>query len=278
MDANLMCKTILPILSILFPLFMWSQTTPEFTIHKDILYYEGDDLPQDIQERCRLDVYVHEGLPEDFGTVVFFHAGGLKQGNKYIPGALRNKNYAVVGVNYRLHPDVTAPAYIEDAAAAVAWVIRNIETVGGDPDKVVLVGCSAGGYLASLITLDPKWLQIHDLHPDQLKGLASLSGQSITHFTVRKEQGVPFGKIVVDDLAPMSHIRKDAPPILLTSGDPELELFGRTEETAFFARMLKVAGHPDVERHMFPGKKHSEVEKASYPALTAWLERILGGN
>ncbi len=54
---------------------------------------------------------------------------------------------AVVAVNYRLYPKVKAPVYIEDAAAAVAWVFRHIEEYGGDPELIFISGHSAGGYL-----------------------------------------------------------------------------------------------------------------------------------
>lgn len=58
-----------------------------------------------------------------------------------------DKGFAVIGVGDRLSPKVTAPAYIEDAAAAVAWVFKNIEKYGGNNDLIFVSGHSAGGYL-----------------------------------------------------------------------------------------------------------------------------------
>jgi len=69
-----------------------------------------------IGERCVLDLYVPEQL-EGFPTVIWFHGGGLKAGNKYIPEELKEKGMAVVAVNYRLYPKIKAPVYIEDAGA-----------------------------------------------------------------------------------------------------------------------------------------------------------------
>ena len=54
-------------------------------------------------------------------TVVWFHGGGITGGNRFVPEALKKQGIAVVAANYRLHPKVTCPTYIEDAAAAVAW-------------------------------------------------------------------------------------------------------------------------------------------------------------
>ena len=91
----------------------------KYTTTEDILYRSGK-LTDYLRERCRVDVY-HPKNKKDFSTVVWFHGGGLKAGKRSVPKALQGKGIAVVAVNYRLHPTVKAPAYIEDAAAAVAW-------------------------------------------------------------------------------------------------------------------------------------------------------------
>ena len=77
-----------------------------------------------VNERCKLDLYYPEDS-ENFSTVVWFHGGGLRAGNKSIPEQLKNKGIAVAGVNYRLFPKVKCPEYIRDAAAATAWVMRK---------------------------------------------------------------------------------------------------------------------------------------------------------
>ena len=91
----------------------------------NILYREGDKLTDYMKERCRLDVY-HPKHIKNFPTVVWFHGGGLKAGNRKVPEGLRGKGIAVVAVNYRLHPKVKSPAYVEDAAVTVAWTFRHI--------------------------------------------------------------------------------------------------------------------------------------------------------
>ena len=61
-----------------------------------------------------------------------FHGGGLTSGNRHIPEQLKNQNIAVVAVNYRLGPKAVCPDYIDDAAASIAWVFKNIQNYGGD--------------------------------------------------------------------------------------------------------------------------------------------------
>jgi len=64
----------------------------------------------------------------------------MEGGNKFIPKELREQGFAVVAVNYRLSPKVKNPAYIEDAAEAVAWVFKNIEKYGGRKDHIFVSG------------------------------------------------------------------------------------------------------------------------------------------
>ncbi len=110
---------------------------------RDIPYRSGENLTDYMRQRCRLDVYAPESK-NGFSTVVWFHGGGLKGGKKSVPKELKEQGVAVVAVNYRLHPKVTSPAYIEDAAAAVAWTFKNIEKYGGSNQKIFISGHSAG--------------------------------------------------------------------------------------------------------------------------------------
>ncbi len=238
--------------------------------------YRGKDAVGYMQERCKLDIYYPEGK-KDFPTVVWFHSGGLKQGNRYIPGELMNKGFAVVAVDYRLAPQARAPEYIEDAAAAVAWVFKNIGRVGGSPEKIVVAGASAGGYLSLMVGLDKTWLEVHGVDADELSGIVSLAGQVITHVAVREEQGIDRATPVVDSLAPLNHVRGDAPPVLLVTGDRELELLGRYEENAYLMRMLKINGQTDVELHELKGKDHAGVERPGLQYLLKFIQKLDGG-
>ncbi|MDX2432848.1 MAG: alpha/beta hydrolase, partial [Bacteroides sp.] len=225
-----------------------------------------------IAERCVLDIYYPQTL-EGFPTVVWFHGGGLTGGNKHIPEELKEKGVAVVAVNYRLYPKIKAPVYIEDAAAAVAWVLNHIGEYGGDPELVFVSGHSAGGYLTSMVGLDKRWLQTHGIDANQIAGLIPFSGHTITHFTVREERGIEGTQPIVDDLAPLYHVRADAPPLLLITGDRELELLGRYEENAYLWRMMKVVGHPDTKIYEMDGYGHSMTAPA-FPLLLKEVERI----
>ena len=230
---------------------------------ENIPYYDAAAHQQDayMAERCVLDIYYPADV-KGFSTVVWFHGGGLTAGGKEIPYALREKDLCVVGVNYRLHPKVTCPAYIEDAAAAVAWVFNHIGEYGGDPAKIFVSGHSAGAYLTMMIGLDRRWLKPYGMDPARIAALLPLSGNTITHLTVRKERGIPDTQPLVDEYAPLFHVRPDAPPMYLMTGDRELEMIGRYEENAYLWRMMKINGHQKTVLYEFDGYDHGMLEPA----------------
>ncbi len=265
------------ILLFILNLSVYSQESG-YLLESNINYYNDSINKADsyIKERCVLDLY----YPKDsssFATIVWFHGGGLRGGQKEIPEALKEKGLAVVGVNYRLYPKIKAPKYIEDAAAAVAWVFKNIENYGGNPDGIFVSGHSAGGYLASMVGLDKKYLEKHDIDANKIAGLIPFSGHTITHFTVRKERGIDGKQPIIDDLAPLYHVRSDAPPLLLITGDREMELLGRYEENAYMMRMMKVAGHKDTQLMEIDGYGHGMTYPA-FPLLLNEVKRNLDNN
>ncbi len=221
---------------------------------------------------CTLDLhYPSDDDAAGFATVVWFHGGGLTQGVKEIPQPLMQQPFAVAGVGYRLSPAVRGHDCIADAAAAVAWVLRSISDYGGDPAKVYVSGHSAGGYLASMVGIDERWLAAEGLDFRTLAGVIPYSGQVITHFTIRGERGIPVTRPIIDEYAPLYHVRKDAPPFLLITGDRAQEMLGRYEENAYFWRMLKVAGHTDVELIEMKGTDHAGMVTAGHERLRKYL-------
>jgi len=245
---------------------------PAYKIERDVLYREGR-VTEYQRERCRLDVYYPAGK-KNFATVVWFHGGGLKRGNRSVPDELKNQGVAVVAVNYRFSPKVKSPAYVQDAAAAVAWTFKNIQRFGGSSEKIFVSGHSAGGYLTSMVGLDKRWLKQHGVNADDIAGLIPYSGHTVTHFTVREERGIPGTQVIVDDMAPIYHVRKDCPPILIITGDRELELLGRHEENAHFWRMLQVVKHPDAVIHELDGYNHGQMAGPAHPLLLRFVSRV----
>lgn len=195
----------------------------EYVTCTDIPYKESAD--DYVTERCRLDIC----YPSDTSgcpVVVWFHGGGLTSGSKSFPWKLKEKGIVLVAVNYRLLPRVEIQECIDDAAAAVAWVYGNIHKYAGDRKKIFVAGHSAGGYLTAMIGLDKSRLARYGLDADEIAGLIPFSGQMISHFAYRQMNGIGNLQPTIDEYAPLYHIRNDAPPLVLITGDRDIELFG----------------------------------------------------
>lgn len=256
------------------PFFAAAQPKPadtKYKTEKDIPYRTGDALTDAMRERCKLDIsYPLE--TKNAPTVVWFHGGGLTAGSKSIPTALTNKGFVVIAANYRLSPKAKSPEFVEDAAAAVAWAFENAEKYGGSRKLIFVSGHSAGGYLTCLVGLDKRWLKAHAIDADEMAGLIPFSGQAVTHFTVRAEKGIEKTRPVIDELAPLYHVRKDAPPMLILSGDRNKELVGRYEENAYFWRMMKEVGHKQVELLELQGYDHGGMAEPGFPLLVRFVK------
>lgn len=263
--------TIFFTLTLLIP-SVFAQEKNNYKTETSIHYYDTNIMKGDeyMQQICVVDFYYPTDI-ENFPTIVWFHGGGLTDGEREIPEYLKTKGVAVVGVEYRLSPDVKSSECIKDAAAATAWTFKNVEKYGGNPSLIFVSGMSAGGYLAYMVGLDKKYLAAHDIDANKIAGLIPFSGQAITHFTVRKERGIPGEQPIIDEMAPLFHVRADAPPLLIITGDRELEMLGRYEENAYMMRMMKVAGHKRVRIYELDGSNHGQM---MYPALPLLLREV----
>jgi acetyl esterase/lipase len=227
---------------------------------EDLGYKSGSTANEYENERCKLDVY----LPTDqtnFPTMVWFHGGGLKAGDKReaagLARSLAGVGVAVVCPNYRLSPKVKYPAYVEDAAAAVAWTRDHIAQNGGDTNKLFIGGHSAGGWLTLMVGLDERYLQSHGLRTSDLTGLIPVSGQTMTHYTVREERGIGQFTVTADEAAPVHFARAKTPPMLVLYADRDMA--ARAEENAYFVALMKGAGNSRVNGLLVQGRDHGSI-------------------
>ena len=241
-----------------------------YSYDKEILYRGAPDSYT--EKMCRLDVAYEEGA-EGRPVIIWFHGGGLTSGWRHIPETLLRDGAVVVGVGYRFVTEVSIPETLDDAAASVSWVFENIEKYGGDLSKIYLAGHSAGGYIVNMLGLNKEYLAKYAIDPDkQIKALVPYSGQVITHFAQRRKQGLGDLTPTIDHLAPLYHVRGDAAPMLVISGDREIELFGRYEENAYFVRMLKLNGHKDVIFHELDGFDHGDMAEPAHLLLLKYIK------
>lgn len=227
------------------------------------------------QERLLLDVYYPEGMT-DCPVVIWFHGGGLEAGQKEVPRELQEKGMVVVGVNYRLLPKVTVDELLDDAAEAVAWVFRHVDAYGGSPKKIFVTGHSAGGYISMMLCLNKAWLARYSVNADDVAAYIPFSGQAITHYNVRKMQGIDALRPTIDEYAPLYWVRKDCPPLVLICGDREYELYGRYDENAYLARMMKLVGHQETYLYEIDGHGHGPMVGPAFHILLNHINKVLG--
>jgi len=242
-----------------------------YVFKENISYIRETDTDTYRQERCQLDLYYPAKI-QKFPTLVWFHGGGLTSGGKSIPQELKNKGIAVVAANYRLSPAANNPAYTVDAAEATAWVFKNIEQFGGDAKKIFVSGHSAGGYLTLMIGTDKRYLAAYGIDADQIKGLIPVSGQTNTHYTIRKERGLPIDIPVIDEYAPINKVRKGMPPTLLITGGRTLEMLARYEENLHFEAIMKSVNN-DVQLYELQGFDHGSVVVPAYALILKFISK-----
>jgi len=256
-------------------LMLSSQEKVSYRTINDISYRNsGNDYALN---RCKLDIYYPQNV-KDFPTIVWFHGGGLTGGNKSIPTELKNCGYAVVSVNYRLMPKCLISDCIDDAAAAVAWTFSNIDKYGGNNKKIFVCGHSAGGYLTLMIGLDKKWLKYYSIDADSVAGLFPLSGQAISHFAYRETKGMKNTQPLIDEFAPLYYVRNCTPPMVLVTGDRELEMLGRYEENAYLWRMMQLVGHKQTYLYELDGFNHGAMSSPAFHIVKNHIKAILQGD
>lgn len=232
---------------------------------KDIAYKKDGD-------RCKLDISYVDGA-KDRPVIVWFHGGGLTKGKKSLPKALLAGDYVVVAAGYRLYPDAQVRDIIDDAAAAVSWVVKNISRFGGSTDKIYLAGHSAGGYLVAMLGLDWHYLEKYGIEPAKMAAIVPYSGQMITHFTERKSRGIPATQPIIDEMAPLYHVRADAAPFLVITGDRDMEMYRRYEENAYFVEMMRLVGHKDITLYEEGGFNHSGMSLPGHALLKKYIDK-----
>ena len=222
-------------LLLVVPVAAVAQAPAEFDANRDIDYRPLIEVGDG---KDRLDVFMPPDAAGSTPVLVFFHGGALMMGDKdrlatpemtparpdYFPRRFATEGIGVVMANYRLSPGVRHPVHLEDAAAALAWVFENIADFGGDPSQVFVSGFSAGGYLATMLVLDGRYLAVHEIEPTRVRGTIAISPfLDVEEVAAVRDKSVWGEDVAVwKQASPMSYLARTGPMLLIVAdGDQE---------------------------------------------------------
>lgn len=248
-------------------------------------------------ELC-LDLNIPDEVTAPVPVVIRIPGGGWRNCEKEndMLNFLADDGIAVVSINYRVSTVATAPANVHDCKAAVSWVRTQAGKYGIDPDRIGIFGSSAGGHLASLVGLTAGNGQLEsetgmpltpgtavravcvfcgpsDLVrltiPEIKSAFAVLSGVTQQYLGGPIEERLELARLV----SPLTHVTKDAPPMLLMHGDADITV--PIEESIILHEALKKAG-ADAELRIVKGAAHSIPIDQVRDDVVAFFKRTLG--
>jgi arylformamidase len=263
-----------------------AQTAPR--VQRDIAYAEPRS------ERRLLDVYAPTA-GSNRPVVVWVHGGGWMRGSKeevdHKPAAFVEKGFVFVPVNYRFVPDVTMDTIVRDVAKSAGWVHANIARYGGDPNRIFLMGHSAGAQLAALLCTDSRYIKAEGVPRTSIKGCVPVDGDTydvplqVATATARRKglkqpppkMGHPekFGNLERQrELSAVNHVApsRGIPPFLL------LHVADHTDTTAQAYRLWAALDQAGVPATLFgaEGTDHVKLDRdlgvAADPATQALFE------
>lgn len=230
-------------------------------VNRDITYAPG--------KRQSLDIYAPEnasGAP----VLLFFYGGRWSSGSKadyrFLATAFAAKGIVTIVPDYRLYPDVKFSGFLEDGAAASRWVHDHVANYGGNPKRVMVMGHSAGAYIAAMLMLDRQWLAKQSLTPRQaFRAGIGISGPY--DFLPLKDEDLKdmFGpEESIARTQPINFADGKAPPLLLLTGGEDKTVSPRNSKK-LAARITEQGGQAKLI--LYPKLGHTDIVGAFAPSL-----------
>jgi acetyl esterase/lipase len=240
-----------------------------YRVLPDLAYGDG---PRQV-----LDLYLPERPKGPLPAMLFLYGGGWRNGEKgfyrFLGEALTSRGIAVAVADYRLYPEVTWPGFIEDGAAAFAWLRRNAAVHGLDQRRLFLMGHSAGAHTVVMLTLDERWLAARGLDArEAIAGTIGLAGPyNFYPFRGRFTAEVFENAADPRETQPATHIDGIEAPLLLANGLDDDTVAPRNA-TDLAARVRAKGGM--VETRLYPGVGHISLVGA-FASPVRWVAPVL---
>lgn len=238
------------------------------------------DVPYGADYWQKIDIFLPPGRPaRPVPIFMFMHGGGWCWGYKewcsFMAPAFVAAPAIFISVSYRLIPDVAFPAAVEDTARAIKWVWDHIGEHGGDRERIVIGGHSAGAHIAALLAVQPRFLTQAGLPANAVKAAMCLSATFNRRMIDprRAPDHVPAGEPA--DIAPDSPIALAAGakvPFYIAWGGKEHERLERSGRQMIAA--LQQTGCP-VDHVVFPADDHFSIHLKTANPDDPWTRTVL---
>ena len=190
-------------------------------------------------------------------VLIFIHGGSWNSGKKslynFFGSRMARKNVVVVTIDYPLSPKANYHQMAVAVVKAVEWVKKNIETFGGNPERIFISGHSAGGHLAALVTLRNQYFDSLGMS-SPIKGIILIDAAGLDMFGYLQEEKFPedhtylktFTKNPISwkDASPLYHLHHNMPPMLIYRGEKTYPSIFKSHQK--FIKALKEYA-PDTE-------------------------------
>ena len=199
--------------------------------------------------RQRIDVYrPRSAAMKPLPVIIFFYGGswssGTRKGYSFVGRALASRGFVVAIPDYRLVPNVRYPAFVEDSAEAVRWVIGHAGQLGGDPDRLVIAGHSAGAYNGAMLAYDRRWL---GRERGRVRGFIGLAGPyDFLPLADPATRAAFLGTTDLGSTQPVNLVTAGAPPAFLATGAEDTVVRPRNSDA--LAARLRAVGTLVVRR------------------------------
>lgn len=232
------------------------------------------NLAYGTDQRQKLDIYLPR-MADHPPIVIFWYGGSWIKGSKadyrFVGIALAKLGFVAVLPDYRLYPQVTFPGFDEDGARAVAWVEQHAREFGGDPNRIVLMGHSAGGHTAAFLAFNHAFLERFGANSHGIVGLIGLSGTYafVPDSDVLRAAFPPT--FTAADWQPIRFVDSHAPPTLLLHGLADKEVL---PQEAIELHDALLGAHVRAQMHLFAHRGHGDTI-APFALLARWRTPVV---
>ena len=262
-----------------------STPTPRIPTQDGLLYGAADGQP------LTMDYYAPKSGPAPHPIAILIHGGGYHGGDSkagseaYVADFLAPAGYAVFSINYRLAPQYPYPYMVQDTQRAIRYLRHHAHDWNADPNKIALIGGSAGGFLSNMAGLldsggEPNATDPVDRESAQVQAVVSLYAQSSFEFVplnadvhrlldpLISQKGE---KEAIREASPITYVHKGDPPFLEILGDQD-EYIPFSEATNLQTALHRVHVPCDIIR--IPGGKHGTGGWHKLPNVPDWERQM----